>query len=120
MITDRRSSTTIPSLDRMAALGDGTRREIFAILAAGPSSVAGIARRLPVTRPAVSQHLRVLRDLGLVTHDTAGTRHIYRLDPRGIAALRDDLDALWERALKDFKAAAERSLTEEEEEETAR
>jgi DNA-binding transcriptional ArsR family regulator len=92
----------------------GTRRQIFAILAGGPRSVAEIARRLPVTRPAVSQHLRVLKDLGLVTHDTAGTRHIYRLDPQGIAALRDYLDRLWERALNDFKAVAERSYTEEE------
>src|SRR5215467_10163926 len=99
-------------MDRIAALGDGTRREIVAILAGGPSSVADVARRLPVTRPAVSQHLRVLQDLGLVTHETLGTRHVYRLDPRGIAALRDDLDALWDRALRDYKAVAERSLTE--------
>jgi DNA-binding transcriptional ArsR family regulator len=99
---------------RIAALADGTRREIFEILAGGPSSVADIARRLPVTRPAVSQHLRVLEDLELVTHVTAGTRHIYRLDPRGIAAMREYLDSLWERALNDFKAAAEQSFTQEE------
>jgi DNA-binding transcriptional ArsR family regulator len=95
----------------LGALGDATRREIFGILAGGPSSVADIARRVPVTRPAVSQHLRVLSDMGLVTHRTAGTRHIYRLDPDGIAAIRDYLDSLWERALNDFKAAAERSFT---------
>ena len=105
----------IEPIQRIAALGDATRREIFAILAGGPSSVAEIARRVPVTRPAVSQHLRVLSDMGLVTHRTAGTRHIYRLDPDGIAAIRDYLDSLWERALKDFKAAAERSFTEGEE-----
>ena len=105
----------IEPIHRIAALGDPTRREIFGILAGGPSSVADIARRLPVTRPAVSQHLRVLSDMGLVTHRTAGTRHIYRLDPDGIAAIRDYLDALWERALNDFKAAAERSFTREKE-----
>jgi DNA-binding transcriptional ArsR family regulator len=96
---------------RIAALGDATRREIVGILAGGPRSVADIARRLPVTRPAVSQHLRVLKDMGLVTHQTVGTRHIYRLDPDGIAALREYLDSLWERALSDLKAAAERSFT---------
>jgi DNA-binding transcriptional ArsR family regulator len=101
----------IEPIQRIAALGDATRREIFGILAGGPSSVADIARRVPVTRPAVSQHLRVLSDMGLVTHRTAGTRHIYRLDPDGIAAIRDYLDSLWERALNDFKAAAERSFT---------
>ena|ERR1700676_731496 len=100
----------IEPIQRIAALGDATRREIFGILAGGPSSVADIARRVPVTRPAVSQHLRVLSDMGLVTHRTAGTRHIYRLDPDGIAAIRDYLDALWELALNDFKAAAERSF----------
>lgn len=105
----------IDPIHRIAALGDGTRREIFAILAGGPSSVGAIARRLPVTRPAVSQHLRVLGDLGLVTHQTVGTRHIYRLDPDGIAVLRDYLDSLWERALNDFKAAAERSFTHDKE-----
>src|ERR1700731_4438440 len=104
------------SIHKIAALADPTRRKIFEILAAGgPASVADIARRLPVTRPAVSQHLRVLKDMGLVTHQTAGTRHIYRLDPQGIAALRDYLDSLWERALTDFKAAAERSFMREKE-----
>jgi DNA-binding transcriptional ArsR family regulator len=104
------------SIDKIAALADPTRRKIFEILAAGgPASVADIARRLPVTRPAVSQHLRVLKDLGLVTHQTVGTRHIYRLDPQGIAALREDLDSLWEHALNDFKAVAERSFNAREE-----
>jgi DNA-binding transcriptional ArsR family regulator len=101
------------SSHKIAALGDPTRRRIFEILAdGGPASVADIARLLPVTRPAVSQHLRVLKDLGLVTHRTVGTRHIYRLDPQGIAALREYLDSLWERALNDFKAAAERSFNQ--------
>jgi DNA-binding transcriptional ArsR family regulator len=68
--------------DQMAALGDATRREVFEILSGGPSSVADIARRLPVSRPAVSQHLRVLKDAGLVTLRTEGTRNVYQLDPK--------------------------------------
>jgi DNA-binding transcriptional ArsR family regulator len=95
--------------DGMAALSDPTRREVFQILAAGPSSVADIARRLPVSRPAVSQHLRVLKQAGLVTARPQGTRHLYQLDPSGIAALRDDLDSLWQTALEQFKRQAERS-----------
>jgi len=93
----------------IAALGDSRRREIFEILTAGPSSVAQIALRLPVTRPAVSQHLRVLKDAGLVTSRTEGTRHMYQLDPLGIAAIRDYFDKLWQRALTDFKNFAEQS-----------
>jgi DNA-binding transcriptional ArsR family regulator len=93
----------------MAALSDATRREVFQMLAAGPSSVAEIARRLPVSRPAVSQHLRVLREAGLVTARAQGTRHLYQLDPSGIAALRDYLDSLWQTALVQFKREAERS-----------
>jgi DNA-binding transcriptional ArsR family regulator len=99
----------------MAALGDPRRRQIFEILAAGPSSVAEIACKLPVTRPAVSQHLRVLQDAGLVTHRVAGTRHIYQLDPAGVAAMRDYLDSLWQRALTEFKKVAGLSATKEEE-----
>jgi DNA-binding transcriptional ArsR family regulator len=95
--------------DQMAALGDATRREVFEILSGGPSSVADIARRLPVSRPAVSQHLRVLKDAGLVTLRTEGTRNVYQLDPRGMAALRNYLDSLWQTALEQFKATAERS-----------
>ncbi len=96
----------------LQCLSDPTRRRIFERLRGGPRSVGVLARGLPVTRPAVSQHLRVLKDLGLVTHRTVGTRHIYRLDPQGIAALREYLDSLWERALNDFKAAAERSFNQ--------
>lgn len=95
--------------DGMAAFSDATRREVFQILAAGPSSVADIARRLPVSRPAVSQHLRVLKQAGLVTARPQGTRHLYQLDPSGIAALRDYLDSLWQTALEQFKRQAERS-----------
>lgn len=79
------------------------------MLAAGPSSVADIARRLPVSRPAVSQHLRVLKEAGLVTLRAEGTRHLYQLDPSGVAALRNYLDSLWQTALHQFKLEAERS-----------
>jgi len=99
-------------LDRIAALGDPTRRGIFEVLAAGPCSVAEIARQLPVTRPAVSQHLRVLKEAGLVKHETFGTRHLYQIDVIGVAAIRDYLDSLWQRALINFKAEAERSFAE--------
>jgi DNA-binding transcriptional ArsR family regulator len=95
--------------EQIAALSDPTRREIFEILSTGPSSVADIARRLPVSRPAVSQHLRILTDAGLVTHRVQGTRHLYRFDPKGVAALRDYLDSLWQTALDHFKTEAERS-----------
>lgn len=94
--------------NQMVALGDATRRNIFEMLSAHPSSVAEIARRLPVSRPAVSQHLRILKDAGLVTLRTEGTRHIYHLDPEGIAALRDHFDSLWQTALDHFKTEAER------------
>jgi DNA-binding transcriptional ArsR family regulator len=95
--------------DQMAALSDPTRRQVFQMLAAGPSSVAEIAQRLPVSRPAVSQHLRVLKDARLVTLRAEGTRHLYQLDPRGVAALRDYLESLWQTALDQFKNEAERS-----------
>jgi DNA-binding transcriptional ArsR family regulator len=94
--------------DRMAALSDSTRREILRIVSEGPSSVADIARCLPVSRPAVSQHLRVLQDAGLVKHEVSGTRHLYKLDPTGVAALRDYFDSLWHVALAQFKTEAER------------
>jgi len=95
--------------DVWAALGDGTRRAIVLMLAAAPMSVGDIAARLPVTRPAVSQHLRVLKDAGLVTEEAAGTRRIYRLDAAGVAALREQLDDFWGRALGGFQNAVERS-----------
>ena len=94
---------------QIAALSDATRREVVEILSSGPSSVADIARRMPVSRPAVSQHLRVLKDAGLVTLRSEGTRNVYQLDPLGVAALRKYLDSLWQTALEQFKAAAERS-----------
>src|ERR671928_1277982 len=95
--------------DPMDALGDPTRRAIFEQLQAGPRAVGEIAGELPVSRPAVSQHLRVLKDAGLVTERRDGTRRLYRLDPDGLAELRDYFDRFWDAALADFKAAAERS-----------
>jgi len=83
------------------------RREIFEMLATKPSAVGDIARRLPVTRSAVSQHLRVLKEAGLVDHQTFGTRNVYRVNLAGVASLRDYFDAIWEKALSDYKAVAE-------------
>ena len=91
-----------PALDGLAALGDPTRRAIFERLAAEPAAVGELARHFPVSRPAVSQHLRVLREAGLVREMAVGTRRIYRLDPRGIGAVRDWLDARWHAALEAF------------------
>lgn len=92
---------------RIRALGDDTRRAIFELLADGPCPVGEIARRLPVTRPAVSQHLKVLKEAGLVTHREEGTRHLYQLDPEGIGAVRAYFDRFWTRALVAFKDAVE-------------
>ena len=91
----------------LAALADPTRRAIFERLAAGPSAVGVLARGLPVSRPAVSQHLRALKEAGLVTEAAAGNRRIYRIDPRGIAAMREWLEALWSAALDAFKDFAD-------------
>ena len=92
----------------MDALGDPTRRAIFEQLRRGPRAVGEIASELPVSRPAVSQHLRVLKDVGLVTERREGTRRHYRLDPDGLGELRDYFDGFWTEALAGFKAAAER------------
>lgn len=89
------------------ALGDPTRRQIFELLAAGPRSVGDLAGDVPVSRPAVSQHLRVLEDARLVTHRRNGTRHLYELDAAGVGVLRDWVDGFWNEALARFKAAAE-------------
>lgn len=93
----------------VAALGDATRRAIFERLRRGPMAVGDIAEGLPVTRPAVSQHLRVLKEAGLVSERREGTRRLYRLDPRGIGELRAYFDEFWSVALENFKAAAESS-----------
>jgi DNA-binding transcriptional ArsR family regulator len=93
--------------DPMDALGDRTRRAIFEQLRRGPRAVGEIAGELPVSRPAVSQHLRVLKEAGLVTERRNGTRRIYRVDPDGLAGLRAYFDEFWNEALAAFKAAAE-------------
>src|SRR5882757_6536323 len=91
----------------LSALGDPTRREIFERLVKRPSAVGELANMLPVTRPAVSQHLRVLKDAGLVTETAEGTRRIYRIDPRGIGAMRAWLDGHWTGALDAFQVYAD-------------
>ncbi|MGH2867402.1 MAG: ArsR/SmtB family transcription factor [Solirubrobacteraceae bacterium] len=93
--------------DGFAALGDGTRREIFELVAARPQSVGELASGLPVSRPAVSQHLKVLKEAGLVRDQPLGNRRIYHLDPTGVGALRAYLDRFWSDALTAFKATAE-------------
>jgi DNA-binding transcriptional ArsR family regulator len=93
--------------DPMDALGDRTRRAIFEMLRNGPLAVGEIAGELPVSRPAVSQHLRVLKEAGLVTERRNGTRRIYRVDPDGVATLRAYFDEFWNEALAAFKEAAE-------------
>ena len=92
----------------MDALGDSTRRAIFEQLRSGPRSVGEIAAELPVSRPAVSQHLRVLKEAGLVTERRNGTRRLYRLDPDGLGELRRYVEDFWTDALAAFRAEAER------------
>jgi DNA-binding transcriptional ArsR family regulator len=90
------------------ALGDPTRRSIFELLREGPRSVGDLADVLPVSRPAVSQHLRVLENARLVTHRKNGTRHLYEVDRAGVVALRTWVDGFWDEALARFKAAADK------------
>jgi DNA-binding transcriptional ArsR family regulator len=93
--------------DAWTALGDPTRREIFERLVERPQAVGEIARELPVSRPAVSQHLRVLKRAGLVVDQARGNRRIYRVEPAGLAALRGELDRFWTQALANYKAIVE-------------
>jgi DNA-binding transcriptional ArsR family regulator len=97
----------------LGLLGDPTRRAIFELLAQRPCSVGELAQQLPVSRPAVSQHLRVLKEARLVRDRPVGTRRLYQLDPDGVAGIRAYLDRFWDQALADFKAAAEGSEKEE-------
>lgn len=104
---------TLPLVDTylqagLEALADPTRMAIFQRLSTGPIAVNEIAQTLPVTRPAVSQHLKVLKEAGLVTDIKAGTRRLYQLDPEGVARLRTHFDQLWTNALDAFKTAAEK------------
>ena len=90
------------------ALADPTRRAVFERLRTGPVSVGDIAAGLPVSRPAVSQHLKTLRAAGLVRHEARGTRRLYEIDPRGLGELRSWLDRFWSESLAAFKAEVER------------
>ena len=99
--------------DRWGALADGTRLAIVARLAEGPQAVGKLAAGLPVSRSAVSQHLKILKDAGLVEGLAAGTRRIYRLNPVALAALRDQLDTYWQRALAGYVDAAQAPAKEE-------
>lgn len=94
-------------------LGDRTRRSILECLAEGPLAVVEIAERLPVSRPAVSQHLKVMKDTGLVSEEASGRRRIYRLNPAGISALRDQLDTFWNRALAGYEAALDHTTKDQ-------
>jgi DNA-binding transcriptional ArsR family regulator len=91
-----------------SALADPTRRAIFERLARGPRAVGDLAGEFPVSRPAVSQHLRVLKDAGLVADRREGNRRLYRVDPRGVEAMRTYLDSFWSDALAAFERAARR------------
>jgi DNA-binding transcriptional ArsR family regulator len=98
--------------DAWLALADGTRRAIVERLAQGPSAVGELARDLPVSRPAVSQHLKVLKSAGLVRDRAAGTRRVYQLDPTGLEALRADLDRFWTQALATYAQTVEGIIEE--------
>jgi DNA-binding transcriptional ArsR family regulator len=91
-----------------AALADPSRRRVFERLRAGPLSVGAVAKGMPVSRPAVSQHLKVLKQAGLVTDHAQGTRRVYAIDPHGLAAVRSWLDQFWDDALAAFQAEVER------------
>ncbi len=96
----------------LAALANPTRRQVFERLRSGPHAVAEIARRMPVSRPAVSQHLKVLKEAGLVADRPEGTRRVYYIDPNGLGALRQWLDQFWDQALAAFQAEVERDQPE--------
>jgi DNA-binding transcriptional ArsR family regulator len=96
----------------LLALGDPTRLAILERLTDGPSAVVDLARELPVSRPAVSQHLRVLKEAGLVIDQAVGNRRIYRVDPDGLAGVRDQLDRFWTKTLVAYKATVEQTSEE--------
>ena len=96
-----------------AALSDPTRRQVFERLERGPAAVSDIARGLPVSRPAVSQHLKVLKDAGLVIDRPEGARRVYQIDPEGLGARRGWLDRFWDTALDAFKAEVERQTDDD-------
>ena len=97
----------------LTALADPTRRAIFERLARSPSAVGDLAREFPVSRPAVSQHLKVLKSAGLVTDQAAGTRRVYSVDAAGVAAVREYFEQFWQRSLASFRTAASQPIQEE-------
>jgi len=97
----------------LTALADPTRRAIFERLARAPSAVGELARELPVSRPAVSQHLKVLKSAGLVTDQAAGTRRVYSVDSAGVAAIREYFEQFWQQSLASFRTAASKAVQEE-------
>ena len=97
----------------LAALADPTRRAIFERLARSPGSVGEVARELPVSRPAVSQHLKVLKSAGLVSDQAAGTRRVYSLNPAGLTAIREYFEQFWQQSLTRYAAAAGQQIEEE-------
>jgi DNA-binding transcriptional ArsR family regulator len=99
----------MPYQNALAALADSTRRSVFERLIDGPQPVGRIALGLPVSRPAVSQHLKVLKEAGLVTDRAEGTRRVYMIDPHGLAAVRRYLDQFWDQALAAFAAEADKA-----------
>ncbi len=96
----------------LSALADRTRREIFERLVEHPATPGELAQGLPISRPAVSQHLKALKQAGLVVDTARGTRRVYQVNPDGLAAMRAYLEVFWNRALEAFKAAAERPTKE--------
>ena len=100
------------AVDGWNALADGTRHAIVSRLAEGPLPVGRLAAGLPVSRSAVSQHLKILKDAGLVSEQASGTRRIYRLNPMAVAALRDQLDTFWRRALESYADVAGQATEE--------
>ena len=97
----------------LTALADPTRRAIFERLARSPSAVGDLAREFPVSRPAVSQHLKVLKSAGLVTDQAAGTRRVYSVDAVGVAAVREYFEQFWQQSLASFRTAASQPIQEE-------
>ena len=97
----------------LTALADPTRRAIFERLARSPGAVGELARELPVSRPAVSQHLKVLKSAGLVTDQAAGTRRVYSVDSAGVAAIREYFEQFWQQSLASFRTAASKPAQEE-------
>ena len=97
----------------LTALADPTRRAIFERLARSPSAVGELARELPVSRPAVSQHLKILKSAGLVTDQAAGTRRVYSVDSAGVAAIREYFEQFWQQSLASFRTAASKPAQEE-------